>query len=126
MASPEHFISDIAVGRMASILALGADGKRFTTRDAMAVTGLGDSATCHYLRYLIAAKDLHRIYAVQSAGRDNRAATYACGPDPSDSERLGIDTERTVIVRKKWPPHHFRGPLECALFGTPAAMQHAQ
>jgi hypothetical protein len=124
--STNTFTSNKSIAHLATIAALATDGRHFTTFDAMAATGLGESAAGNHIRHLVRIKKVYRAVDPQPVGRNNRPGEYALGSDPVLSDTDVSDSDdfpRRVIVLQQWAPNHVRMPLECLLFGVPKILQ---
>ncbi len=124
--STQTFKSDRSAERMKLITAFlaerAAEGRTFTRSDIMTAAGLLRSSASLYMRRLVDTGLAEMVVPAELYGSGGCPAEYA----PTMGNALEVDDcPRRVTVRQTYPLHHMRGPLECALFGTPAAMQHA-
>lgn len=125
--STQNFSSEKSVAILALIDELAADSLRFTRIDVMAATGLGESAAGGYIRHLLDANAIHCVQEATWAQRGRAPKEYASGRMPViDMDAVAVDDfPRRVVVRQQWAPNHVRGPMECLLFGVPAALQES-
>jgi hypothetical protein len=125
--STQNFQSDRSAARMKLIKILlaerAAEGRTFTRADITDATGLGLSSAALYVRQIVAMGLAEMISPAELFGKGGLPAEYA----PTTGNAIEVDDcPRRVTVRTTWPLHHIRGPLECALFGVPSAMQIQQ
>lgn len=124
MNHTQTFKSERSAARMAQIMAMlgerAATGNTFTTGDIMDVTKLGSSAASLYMRHLVAIGIAELVVPAEFIYRGAAPAQYA----PALGNVADVDDfPRRVTVRSSWAPNHVRGPMECLLFGVPAAMR---
>lgn len=117
----------LVIGRILSRLAAGpAD-----TKQLIAATHRTGPRARGYIGHLA---DAGRIYCLvpqkKIIGGGTTSAVWALEPtyaEPSPSvdqlPKTADGFQRRVIVRTSWEPNHVRMPLDCLLFGVPAALQ---
>jgi hypothetical protein len=114
--------------RQAKILAYIEEHGSSSTRALAEAHGWQSSTTRAHADELCDQHKLHRTRVQRSDG--GRDVIFNLGPapiDPYTDEPAQADSfehcSRPVL--KSWPPCHKRDPLDCFLFGVPAAMAEA-
>lgn len=113
------------INMVLSRLALG----NATTTELIKAIGRHHRTGGTYIRHLEATGQIVCVQpAVLSGGRWT-AAVWALGdgaaPLPVDDGDEVDSLPRVIVVRKQWEPNHVRMPMDCFLFGVPAAMARA-
>lgn len=117
-------IAKAVLARMLELLAAGPA----TTQDL--ITSCGKSAP-RGRDYLMHLRTIGQVYCIAEAVfsfKGSMPAVWALDPEyieaaPKAADDTVDEFPRRVIVREEYPLHHVRSPMDCLLFGVPAAME---
>lgn len=95
----------------------------FTSHDVCALLDVENGQACACIRHLAKLNVIHCIVPQYKGVGATLAAVWAIGPGETAVDDAGDDFPRCVTVRQQWAPNHKRSPMDCLLFGVPAAMR---
>lgn len=94
-----------------------------TMLDLIAATGKSGGRGRAYIMHL---RQVGRIICMAEAVNTFKGSTpsvWALNPAYVEADVVDGDGWPRVTIRSTWAPHHARNPMDCLLFGVPAAMQ---
>lgn len=130
MREPSKFASPAAQAVLKLLLDALAVGP-VTMTDLIAASGKSPGRARDYIMHLRATDRIFCMAEAISSFDGSMPSIWALNPDFAEPDAGNVmddsyDTcPQRVIIRSSWPPHHFRMPMDCLLFGVPAAMQAA-
>lgn len=123
----QTFTTRRAIDVMDRTCAFLEERRRATSADVATFLGM---SKFHAASYLVQLEKLRRIHCIErQANIQNGRMPTIWGPGATPAEAGDVDAPmnkgfvRQVKVRTNWAPNHVRMPMECLLFGVPAALQ---
>jgi hypothetical protein len=128
--SNQTFTSRRAIEVMEQIGAFLEQQGRASSAEVCAHLGMSQVQTAVYLVQLEKLARIHCIERPMNIQNGRTPTIWGPGATPSDADDVEAPGEkgfsRRVVVRQQWAPNHARMPLDCLLFGVPAALQGAE
>lgn len=117
------------IGIIIDVLTLGPA----STVELIEASGYSRQHVTTYLKHLEAVGHIYCLAPAEFRIGASISAVWALNiPDElklpeslDDVQNTVDDFPQRVIIRTAWKPHHARMPMDCLLFGVPAAMQAA-